>query len=415
MPTPSRAAQLLSAWRRGFRSSVRLQLSSSPPLSDTVMKDMQAFARKKRSTVGIKALLETGRGEYLKKFEKGAKDKGVVKEQVLIQVASFLHRELPVRFAHRALQLDAIPLLQTSQHVREVSSWYKQSFADIRATSRPFDLETEAQFFRVVENVYTRHSNTLVTMALGAHEIRSKHFKNKDDFASFEDIQVELDNFYLSRIDIRTLIGHYLALRKSSHYSSDSPLAMVGLIDEKASPYAIALSAIEDAKYMCDRTHGDSPEVELRGRLDLTLPQIPDHIQYILLELLKNSMRATVEFHGVDNDLPPIKIIIADGEENEDVVIKVSDEGGGIARSNMNKIWSYLFTTADSEAIQNFANGNGSEMIATQSDFDTASPLAGLGYGLPISRCYARQFGGDLTLMSMEGYGTDGYVYLPRI
>ena len=38
----------------------------------------------------------------------------------------------------------------------------------------------------------------------------------------------------------------------------------------------------------------------------------------MLLELLKNSMRATVELHGVDN-MPPIRIIIADGEDNEDV------------------------------------------------------------------------------------------------
>lgn len=38
----------------------------------------------------------------------------------------------------------------------------------------------------------------------------------------------------------------------------------------------------------------------------------------MLLELLKNSMRATVETHGLDN-MPPIRIIIADGEDNEDV------------------------------------------------------------------------------------------------
>ena len=38
----------------------------------------------------------------------------------------------------------------------------------------------------------------------------------------------------------------------------------------------------------------------------------------MLLELLKNSMRATVELHGMEN-MPPIRIIIADGEDNEDV------------------------------------------------------------------------------------------------
>jgi pyruvate dehydrogenase kinase 2/3/4 len=66
-----------------------------------------------------------------------------------------------------------------------------------------------------------------------------------------------------------------------------------------------------------------------------------------MLELLKNSMRATMDWHGVDGDIPPIKVVIADGQDNEDVVIKVSDEGGGIPRSNMKKIWSYLFTTGD--------------------------------------------------------------------
>ena len=115
-----------------------------------------------------------------------------------------------------------------------------------------------------------------------------------------------------------------------------------------------------------------------------------------MLELLKNSMRATVEWHGIDGEFPPIKVIIADGNDNEDVVIKVSDEGGGIPRSNMKKIWSYLFTTADPSIQEDMVEGN-------QGDHSTDSPLAGLGYGLPISRSYCRYFGGDLSIMSMEG------------
>ena len=129
-----------------------------------------------------------------------------------------------------------------------------------------------------------------------------------------------------------------------------------------------------------------------------------------MLELLKNSMRATVEWHGIDADYPPIKVVIADGDENEDVVIKVSDEGGGIPRSNMKKIWSYLFTTAD-PSIQEGMVGTGENNV----DHGIDAPLAGLGYGLPISRSYCRYFGGDLSVMSMEGYGTDAFVYLARL
>jgi pyruvate dehydrogenase kinase 2/3/4 len=40
---------------------------------------------------------------------------------------------------------------------------------------------------------------------------------------------------------------------------------------------------------------------------------VPTHLKYILLELLKNSMRATIEKHGVDN-APLIKIVVSDGE-----------------------------------------------------------------------------------------------------
>ncbi len=56
-----------------------------------------------------------------------------------------------------------------------------------------------------------------------------------------------------------------------------------------------------------------------------------------------------------------------------------------------------LFTTADPEIQEG--------MVAFNENVDHSidSPLAGLGYGLPISRSYARYFGGDLSIMSMEG------------
>ena len=73
----------------------------------------------------------------------------------------------------------------------------------------------------------------------------------------------------------------------------------------------------------------------------------------------------------------------------EDVTIKVSDRGGGIPRSLRDHIFEYLYTTAPNPILTNSAEitdvssliGGGSGM----SGMSTA-PLAGLGYGLPLSR-----------------------------
>ena len=108
------------------------------------------------------------------------------------------------------------------------------------------------------------------------------------------------------------LIGQYLSLRKPSDKD------MVGMISLNASLHMIAKQAIHDATYMCERAHGDAPPVTIHGRTDLTFPYVSSHIHYMLLELLKNSMRATVELHA-GTTLPPIRIVIADGEDNEDV------------------------------------------------------------------------------------------------
>eukprot|EP00815_Leptocylindrus_aporus_P010131 CAMPEP_0116076482 /NCGR_PEP_ID=MMETSP0322-20121206/17300_1 /TAXON_ID=163516 /ORGANISM="Leptocylindrus danicus var. apora, Strain B651" /LENGTH=362 /DNA_ID=CAMNT_0003566827 /DNA_START=254 /DNA_END=1343 /DNA_ORIENTATION=+ len=343
---------------------------------------IKQYTAQPQTSASLQTLLLTGRGEYLHKTFKQQPEAHAghddfdrcATELVLMQVAGFLRRELPIRFAHRISDLDNTPFMSEMGSVQQVKQLYLQSFHElIERPEKVQSVEDEVAFAKLVEDIYERHSSVLVTMARGAFElrksIRDKSLKNKDesviDYDTMEDMHEFLDKFYVSRIGIRVLIGQYLALRQS-------------MICNVTSPCQVVQQAIDDATFMCTRKYGDAPDVIISGRLDLTFPYVPTHLHYIMLELLKNSMRATVDWHGVDADYPPIKVVIADGKENEDVVIKVSDEGGGIPRSNMKRIWSYLFTTAD-PAIQ-----EGMVAFNEQVDHSIDSPLAGLGYGLPI-------------------------------
>lgn len=377
--------------------------------------DLNIFAEKKQTLVSLRNLMETGNGSLLQHFEKFLPQKtgDMLKtldrrQRVAIQIACFLHRELAVRVAHRAVSLQATPAFKASAHIQLVCEMYKGTFAELRLLQVPSTVETEKVFAICLQNIYDRHAATLLNMAKGANEIRLNLIKESNDqnVVLQDEIQAQLNEFYSSRIAIRTLLAQYLALRQPA---SDD---MIGLVDLKTSVHDIAMRAVGNAEYICRRAHGDSPPVEIIGRSDLVFPYIPSHIEYILVELLKNSMRATVETHGLD-DLRPIKIIIADGEDNEEVVIKVSDEGGGIKRSEMSKIWSYLYTTGDPAVLASMLGVDEDGQEVPIADFSNSAPLAGLGYGLPIAKNYAKFFGGDLIIMSMEGYGTDSFIYLP--
>ena len=77
-------------------------------------KEILLYSNKKQTPVTLKSLVETGKGERLSMDEKIAESGSAVTSKVLVQVACFLHRELPVRLAHRAMKLEASPLFMKS-------------------------------------------------------------------------------------------------------------------------------------------------------------------------------------------------------------------------------------------------------------------------------------------------------------
>jgi len=271
------------------------------------------------------------------------------------------------------------------------------SFRDLRSFSEIKDASDEKEFTQMIKAIKVRHNNVVPMMALGVQQLK-KGMDPKIVYEDLDEIHQFLDRFYMSRIGIRMLIGQHVEL-----HNPNPPPHCVGYIHTKMSPLEVAQTASEDARAICMREYGCAPHVHIYGDHSFTFPYVPTHLHLMVFELVKNSLRAVQERY-VDSDkvAPPIRIIVADGIE--DVTIKVSDEGGGIARSGLSKIFTYLYSTARNPLDEGSHLGT-----------DNAVTMAGYGYGLPISRLYARYFGGDLQIISMEGYGTDAYLHLSRL
>lgn len=197
---------------------------------------------------------------------------------------------------------------------------------------------------------------------------------------------------------------------------------------------------------------------------------MPVHLEYILTEILKNAFRASVERSQVQG-LPspsPIYITIASPPPPSTfatpisepsltpfnshpalLTLRIRDSGGGVSPAHISQIFSYSFTTARSspysaddddedggpyaaQSVGGMAGMYSNSMHAKQHNNGDRTDhggglfaeivgrgvqsgmgtIAGLGYGLPMSRLYAKYFGGSLEFVSLDGWGSDVFVKL---
>uniref|UniRef100_A0AAQ6AKL0 Protein-serine/threonine kinase n=1 Tax=Amphiprion ocellaris TaxID=80972 RepID=A0AAQ6AKL0_AMPOC len=295
---------------------------------------------------------------------------------------AFLRQELPVRLANIMKEINLLPdnLLGTPS-VRLVQSWYMQSLQEILEfkDKNADDEKVTYDFTDAVIKIRNRHNDVIPTMAQGVVEYKETY--GTDPVVS-QNVQYFLDRFYMSRISIRMLLNQHkftVSLMKTSHLMVD---------------------AYENARNLCDRYYMNSPELILEefnvkeeGK-PVTVVYVPSHLYHMVFELFKNAMRATMELYGDSIDYPPVHARVALG--SEDLTVKVSDRGGGVPLRKIDRLFTYTYSTAPRPSF----------------DGSRAAPLAGYGYGLPISRLYARYFQGDLKLYSLEGYGTDAIIYI---
>jgi hypothetical protein len=72
------------------------------------------------------------------------------------------------------------------------------------------------------------------------------------------------------------------------------------------------------------------PKIVVDGALEARFAYIPEHLEYIMFELLKNSMMAVMRQPLTSRDPVCIRVTIVEGPPDEDLIIRISDCGGGL-------------------------------------------------------------------------------------
>lgn len=277
----------------------------------------------------------------------------------------------------------------------QVHGMLKRWYRALRFAERGSDNGLRS-FTDCTRDVRREGKDTVELVAIGIQKLQ-----NRTGYST-EFLDKWLDGFLLSRIGSNMLLDQYYACARKLDGGLERP---TGIINRQCDAVAVCKQAADYALRVSRVQAGKEPIIHLENyAAGAKGPQndspchfsfVPAHLRYIMVEILKNSCHATVQ-HTQDGralEEHPIHVLVC--SDRCQVGIRVSDRAGGIPFDVSDKIWSYLWGTAERDGRQ--------------------QSFAQYGVGLPHAKLHARYLGGKLELTSYPGYGTDVSVMLPRL
>lgn len=364
-------------------------------------------------------------------------------EARLLSSANYVRLELPTRIAHRLRNMQTLPYSAlTNSHISNVYELYYSAFERLRKVPVVRTLEENDAFCNVIKDCLREHLSVIPSLAMGVLEIQGS--------VSSEECDLFMTTLLRSRISRRVIAEQHLALTETFHSPWHFPEAkksamapeddFVGEIFLKCNAKEIIEKCAASARELARQAYGPDvtiPEVKLQGHLETTFPYIPSHLEYIVGELLRNSIQAMVE-QQYASEPPPIEVLVCEAAQH--VIIRVSDQGGGVDRDILPYLWSFakgprrtkrlrnleqvprLAATMQEVNWSNNAGPDGNVADSKESGYggslhrlSSRPPDLRLGIGLPMSRIYAEYWAGSLELHSLEGYGVDAFLQISRL
>ncbi|KAI9807086.1 MAG: hypothetical protein M1825_005803 [Sarcosagium campestre] len=335
----------------------------------------------------------------------------------------------------------------TNPHISHVYELYYKAFESLRRVPEVRTVEDNDRFCKVISATLHEHLTVIPRLAMGVLECR--------DVMSMENMDKFMNTLLRARISRRVIAEQHLALTEtfnSPWHFPDAPAIQdphgdyVGEVFLRCNAREVVERCGKAAQDLARDAYGPDariPKIVLDGHLDATFPYILSHLEYIIGELLRNSIQAVVEQQADrSRDPSPIEVLVCEAPQH--VIIRISDRGGGIPREILPHLWSFSKGPRSKTRLQNLLQVP--KMAATMQEiklgeaFDNTKtpastrkshseqshesslssltsrpPNLRLGIGLPMSRVYAEYWAGYLEVHSLEGYGVDAFLQISKL
>tara|TARA_B100001248_G_C27386780_1_gene460086 strand:- start:255 stop:1319 length:1065 start_codon:yes stop_codon:yes gene_type:complete len=313
--------------------------------------------------------------EYLFKYGKDFRNKDNTEN--LFKHSQFLHKELPIRISKRILTLQELPYeLNKYSGIQKIHDIYVKTFETLISHKIPSSSKDCNEYVNLLLDLKNKHKDTEFNIARCLSSFKRQY----KDYNIYSDvINLKLNKFYESRIGLRLLIGHHIELNKNKNTDKNVGIIYKFKVEDILNNCIIELNNLFEQQYF------KYPKINFKSINSREIIHIPNHIHYILFEVLKNSMEAVIQNNMIDNHEIEIKLIY----NNEGITIHIFDQGGGFNYNNIEEVFSFLYTTYD----------------LLENDYHD-TPISGFGHGLGMSRLFVKYFGGDIKVIPLENYGT---------
>ncbi|PVH23724.1 hypothetical protein CXQ85_004017 [Candidozyma haemuli] len=373
--------------------------------------------------------------------------KALTKQKILAS-ANFVRLELPIRLAMRIRDLQTLPFgVVNNFHLAQIYESYYHSFNAFRKIPNITTAAENEKFCEDISILLDQHVFNLSHLMMGALEVSILESLPQPELDAF------MSSMLRSRISRRVIVEEHLSLTeiyKKHPYQRKSP-DYIGEIFHQcnaAEHFKMVHELVKDSSLDAFPERDLMPDLVVEGDTSLSFPFMVPHLHYLFGEILRNSLEATITTHGhTQKKLPPIRVTIIDSKKS--VTFRISDQGGGISHDKLKSIWSFgkspsharkslanfhsipdlqmysnlQVTPAGSSIIQPQDRLQGTSMAETSPETkkSTLDRLINrnykfkLGLGLPMCKVYADYWNGNLSMNSIEGYGSDTCLELSKL